>query len=79
MDTGWTARTMTLPAALIQIQMTIPLVPAAQAAAATDPLVQPLFDLADLDAKTAGAIAAVLRPVLSVSILLFIVRIVLSW
>ena len=40
---------------------------------------QALFELADVDAKTAGTLAAVLRPVLSVGILLMIVRIVLSW
>ena len=38
-----------------------------------------MFELADIDAKTAGTLAAVLRPVLSVGILLMIVRIVLSW
>lgn len=36
-------------------------------------------DIADIDAKTAGAIAFVLGPFLSVGILLMIVRIVLSW
>lgn len=40
---------------------------------------QAVFELADIDAKTAGTLAAVLRPVLSVGILLMIVRIVLSW
>ena len=38
-----------------------------------------MFELADIDAKTAGTLATVLRPVLSVGILLMIVRIVLSW
>ena len=40
---------------------------------------QLLYQLADLDGRTAGAIALVLRPVLSVSTLLMITRIVLSW
>lgn len=38
-----------------------------------------LFALADVDAATAGLLALVLRPVLSISILLMIVRIVLTW
>ena len=38
-----------------------------------------MSELADIDAKTAGTLAAFLRPVLSVGILLMIVRIVLSW
>ena len=42
-------------------------------------LAQAAFELADIDARTAGTIATVLRPVLSVGILLMIVRIVLSW
>ena len=42
-------------------------------------MAQAVSELADIDAKTAGTLAAVLRPVLSVGILLMIVRIVLSW
>ena len=42
-------------------------------------MAQVAFELADIDARTAGTLAAVLRPVLSVGILLMIVRIVLSW
>ncbi len=38
-----------------------------------------LYELADLDAKTAGAIARVVQPLLAVAQLLMIVRIVLSW
>ena len=38
-----------------------------------------LYELADLDAKTAGLLARVLQPVLAVAQLLMIVRIVLSW
>ena len=38
-----------------------------------------LYAVADIDAQTAGKIATVLSPVLSVSILFMIVRIVLSW
>ena len=38
-----------------------------------------IFELADLDSKTAGAVSAVLKPVLSVASLLMIVRIVMSW
>lgn len=41
--------------------------------------VQALGELAELDGKTAGLIARVLSPLLSVAILLMIVRIVLSW
>ncbi len=40
---------------------------------------QLLYQLADIDKQTAGRIAFVLQPVLSVSTLLMIVRIVLSW
>ena len=40
---------------------------------------QLLYQLADIDKQTAGAIAFVLQPVLSVSTLLMISRIVLSW
>ncbi len=43
------------------------------------PVAQPIYELADLDAKTAGLLAGVLQPLLSIFILLFIVRIVLSW
>lgn len=39
----------------------------------------PITDLAALDSATAGLLAAVLRPVLSLSSLLMIVRIVLTW
>ena len=50
------------------------------AAAVVDPNSARLVaELADLDAKTAATIAVVLRPVLSISTLLMIVRIVLSW
>jgi hypothetical protein len=38
-----------------------------------------VYELADLDAKTAGAIARVVQPLLAVAQLLMIVRIVLSW
>ena len=38
-----------------------------------------LYELADVDAKTASTIASLLGPVLSVGQLLMIVRIVLSW
>jgi YggT family protein len=38
-----------------------------------------LYELADIDAKTAGAIARVVQPLLAVAQLLLIVRIVLSW
>lgn len=38
-----------------------------------------LYELADIDAKTAGTIAHVLQPALAVAQLLMIVRIVLSW
>ncbi|GAB4815607.1 hypothetical protein N2152v2_008063 [Parachlorella kessleri] len=48
------------------------------AQAATSPA-ELIFELADLDSKTAGAVSAVLRPVLSVACLLMIVRIVMSW
>ena len=40
---------------------------------------QALYDLADLDAATAGLASTVLRPVLSISSLLMIIRIVLTW
>ena len=40
---------------------------------------QALGELAELDGKSAGLIARVLQPFLSVAILLMIVRIVLSW
>eukprot|EP00884_Botryococcus_braunii_P010066 jgi/Botrbrau1/19060/Bobra.0100s0084.1 len=78
-DRGCGARTGALTVALAHVQLTDHIVSASQAAAASDTLVNHLFNLADLDAKTAGNLAAVLRPVLSLSILLFIVRIVLSW
>ena len=39
----------------------------------------PLADVAALDSATAGLLASVLRPVLSLSSLLMIVRIVLAW
>ena len=39
----------------------------------------PIYQLADIDAKTAGSIATILGPALAVSTLLMIVRIVLSW
>lgn len=65
--------------AIVPLQCAGPLVATAQAAALRDPVVNQVFELADLDAKTAGTLAAVLRPVLSISILLFIVRIVLTW
>lgn len=38
-----------------------------------------LYEVADMDAKTAATIALILRPVLSISTLLMIVRIVLTW
>ena len=38
-----------------------------------------VYQLADIDAKTAGTIAKFLGPVLALSTLLMIVRIVLSW
>lgn len=38
-----------------------------------------LYELADIDAKTAGTIASLLGPVLNLGQLLMIVRIVLSW
>ena len=38
-----------------------------------------LYELADMDAKTAGTLALILRPVLSITTLLMIVRIVLTW
>lgn len=40
---------------------------------------QVLYDLADIDAKTAGTIAKVLGPLLTIGQLLMIVRIVLTW
>jgi hypothetical protein len=40
---------------------------------------QALGELADLDARSAGIIARILQPVLSLAIVLFIARIVLSW
>ena len=40
---------------------------------------QVIADVADIDAKTAGIIARVLQPFLSISILFMIIRIVLSW
>ncbi len=40
---------------------------------------QVLWDLADIDAKTAGLLARILQPFLSIGILLMIIRIVLSW
>ena len=40
---------------------------------------QVLGDLADIDANTAKLLATVLQPFLSISILLMIIRIVLSW
>ena len=45
------------------------------AAAAT----QAVYDLAGLNSATAGTLATILRPVLSISSLLMIVRIVLTW
>ncbi|CAL5220796.1 g2869 [Coccomyxa viridis] len=41
--------------------------------------VQVLGDIADIDANTAKLLATVLQPFLSISILLMIIRIVLSW
>lgn len=41
--------------------------------------VQVLWDLADIDARTAGLLARILQPFLSIGILLMIIRIVLSW
>lgn len=38
-----------------------------------------MFELAALDSKTAGALSAVLRPLLSLGSLLMIVRIVMTW
>ena len=38
-----------------------------------------VYELADIDAKTAGAIARVVQPLLAVAQLLMIVRIILSW
>ncbi|BDA47560.1 Protein COFACTOR ASSEMBLY OF COMPLEX C SUBUNIT B CCB3, chloroplastic [Coccomyxa sp. Obi] len=40
---------------------------------------QVLWDLADIDARTAGLLARILQPFLSIGILLMIIRIVLSW
>lgn len=40
---------------------------------------QVMGDIADIDAKTAKLLATILQPFLSVSILLMIIRIVLSW
>lgn len=40
---------------------------------------QPVLELADIDPATAGTLSALLRPVLSVSSLLMIVRIVMTW
>ena len=40
---------------------------------------QVLGDIADIDADTAKLLATVLQPFLSISILLMIIRIVLSW
>lgn len=42
-------------------------------------ILQILWDVADIDARTAGLLAAVLQPFLSIGILLMIIRIVLSW
>lgn len=53
---------------------------AAALAAAVDPsLPQLVADLAALDSASAAALASVLRPLLSLSSLLMIVRVVLSW
>jgi len=60
------------PLLLLSALLTSP----AQAAATPADLI---FELADLDSKTAGAVSAVLKPVLSVASLLMIVRIVMSW
>ena len=49
------------------------------AAGASADHAQLLYQLADIDKQTAGTIAFVLQPVLSISTLLMIVRIVLSW
>lgn len=40
---------------------------------------QTVYDLAGLDSATAGLLATILRPVLSISSLLMIVRIVMTW
>lgn len=57
--------------------------PAALAAAAADPqaaaAAQVVYELAALDSATAGTLAAVLKPALSLASLLMIVRIVMSW
>ncbi len=57
--------------------------PAALAAAAADPqaaaAAQAVYELAALDSATAGTLAAVLKPALSLASLLMIVRIVMSW
>ncbi|PRW34048.1 CPLD43 required for cyt b6 assembly [Chlorella sorokiniana] len=56
---------------------------AALAVAATDPqaaaAAQAVYELAALDSATAGTLAAVLKPALSLASLLMIVRIVMSW
>lgn len=57
--------------------------PVALAAAAADPqaaaAAQAVYELAALDSATAGMLAAVLKPALSLASLLMIVRIVMSW
>lgn len=77
-DVGFLGDVLTSTTALVPLQFVGPLVATAQAAAVRDSLVSQVLVLADLDAKTAETLAAVLRPVLSISILLFIVRIVLT-
>jgi hypothetical protein len=51
----------------------------ATAAAGAADHAQLLYQLSDLDGRTAGAISLVLRPILSISTLLMISRIILSW
>lgn len=56
---------------------------AALAAAAADPqaaaAAQAIYELAGLDSQSAGALSGVLKPVLTLSSMLMIVRIVMSW
>lgn len=45
----------------------------------TPSVLQALWEVADIDARTAGLLAKILQPFLSIGILLMIIRIVLSW
>ena len=69
----------TAPTGVEILSSTVPVLLATFRSYVTPSVLQVLWEIADIDAKTAGLLAKILQPFLSIGILLMIIRIVLSW